>query len=497
MHSLLGIIAAKDAYILELETRLEECSRKFLELEEKFRLQFVVNARQAERISELERRLGLNSRNSSKPPASDGLSNPLAPKRDNRTGRKPGGQKGRKGKTLCRLERVDHVEHHFPHGCAHCAPPPPPPLDAGMSEPVATRPVYDILEPSPLVVVDHVVHKCVCPCCNGENGASFPDGINASVPYGPNLTAYVVYLGEYQLIPVKRLVGTFNDIFGVRLSEGTIVNTVSRTAGRCRGVEGYIWKAMVRSRVVHMDETGLRVEGRIHWLHGACTRLLTHFRIGRGRGDVMLEALGIVVHDCWKSSFKLPDVAGHGLCCAPILRELESLFQFGREKWDRDLAGLLRGAVHTCNLADGAPLSSGIIREIRENYDRIVGEGLRHHESRKPMASPGKRRRKKRRKGHNRLLRLRDHGDAVLLFTRNPLVPATNNIAELDLRMEKVKQKISGCHRSMEGAINRTIIRTVLATARKQGWNMLDTLRKSSSELEASLPVDIPVQAPG
>ena len=486
VQSLLGIIAARDGYILELETRLEEYSRKFLELEEKFRLQ-------SERISELERRLGLNSRNSSKPPSSDGLSRPPAPKRDNRTGRKPGGQRGHKGRTLRRSERVDHVVNHFPHGCAHCGHA----LDEGMSEPVATRQVQDIPEPSPLVVVDHVVHKCVCPRCNGETRASFPDGINASVQYGPNLTAFAVYLGEYQLIPVKRLVGTFNDLFGVRLSEGTIVNMVSRTAGKYRGVEGHIRKAVVRSRVVHMDETGLRIEGRLHWLHVACTMMLTHFRIGRGRGDVMLEALGIVVHDCWKSYFRMPHVAGHGICCAHILRELESLFQFGREKWAMDLSRLLSGAVHACNLADGAPLSPETMRDIREKYDRIVGEGLRHHESLKPLSSPGSRGRKKRRKGHNLLLRLRDHGDAVLLFTRNPLVPATNNIAELDLRMEKVKQKISGCHRSMEGAINRTIIRTVLATARKQGWNMLDTLRKSSSELEASLKVDIPVQAPG
>ena len=479
VQALIEDLASRDAKIKELERQLHE--------------QVEINARQAEVISELERRLGLNSTNSSKPPSSDGLRKPPALKRDHGKGRRPGGQKGRKGTTLLRLDMPDHVVHHYPHGCAHCGHP----LDEGMSVRFETRQVQDIPEPSPLVVVDHVAHGCACPHCTLVTRASFPEGVTAPVQYGPNLTALVVYLGEFQLIPVKRLVGAFKDVFGVKLSEGTIVNMVSRMAEKWRGVEERIRKEVVRARVVHMDETGLRIDGGLHWLHVSCTRLLTHFRIGRGRGDVMHEATGIVVHDCWKSYFRMPNVAGHGICCAHILRELANLFEFGREEWARDLSRLLSGAVHACNLADGAPLAPEAMREIGDNHDRIVRDGLRYHESREPLSSAGKRGRKKRRKGHNLLLRLRDHGDAVLLFTRNPLVPATNNLAELALRMEKVKQKISGCHRSMEGAINRTIIRTVLATARKQGWNVLDTLRKPSSELEALLEVDIPVQAPG
>ena len=127
----------------------------------------------------------------------------------------------------------------------------------------------------------------------------------------------------------------------------------------------------------------------------------------------------------------------------------------------------------------------------------IFKDGLGYHASLQPLSSPSRRGRRKRRRGYNPLLRLREHRDAVLLFAGNPPVPATNHIAELDLGMERVKQRISGCHRSMEEAINRTIIRTVMATARRQGWNMLDTLRKSSSELEAPLEIDLPVQAPG
>ena len=159
----------------------------------------------------------------------------------------------------------------------------------------------------------------------------------------------------------------------------------------------------------------------------------------------MLEALGIAVHDCRKSCFGMPHVAGHGMCRSYILRELENLFQSGRENWAGDLAVLLSGAVHACNLADGAPFP-------------------RSHEGDRGQSRPHCRGRSRWRQGCNPLLRLRDHRDVVLLFTRNPPVPATNNIAELDLGMEKVKQGYSGYHCGMEGAISRTIIRTVPAT---------------------------------
>ena len=211
------------------------------------------------------------------------------------------------------------------------------------------------------------------------------------MPYGPNLTGLVLDLNTHQLLPVKCLV-----------------------------------------------ETGLRIGGRLQWLHVACPNLLTHLWIGKGLGDMMLAARGIVVHDCWTSSFAMPNIAGHGMCCAHILRELEGLFQFGREKWARNLARLLSGAVHECKLAWGRPLSPATMRATADSYDRIVEEGFRYHEARSPLPSKGRRGRTKRRKAYNLLRRLRDHRDSVLLFIRNPQVPATNNIAELAVRMEKV-----------------------------------------------------------
>ncbi len=304
------------------------------------------------------------------------------------------------------------------------------------------------------------------------------------MPYDPNLTGLVLYLNTHQLLPVKRLVETFRDLFGVDLSSGTVVNMVSRRARAYGGLVDKIRAGVVQARVKHMDETGLRIGGRLHWLHVVCTNLLTYLWIGKGRGDVMLAARGIVVHDCWTSSFVMPNVAGHGLCCATILRELEGLFQFGQEKW-------------AWNLARGRPLSPDTMRAIADSYDRSVAEGFRYHEALSPLPSKGRRGRTKRHKGYNLLLRLREHRASVLLFSRNPQVPATNNMAELAVRMEKVQQKISGSFRSRQGAINRTLIRTVLATARKQGWNMLETLRTAPEDIVDRLQVDIPVQAPG
>ncbi len=380
------------------------------------------------RIRELERRLGLDSTNSSKPPSSDGLGKPRAPKRTNVRGRKPGGQKGHKGSTLLRSEKPDHVEDHFPHDCAHCGHT----LDEGMSVRFETRQVQDIPKQSPLIVVDHLAHVCICPQCNRETKASFPEGIRSPVQYGPHLTGLVLYLNTHQLIPVKRLVKTFWDLFGVTLSTGTAVNMVSRRVSAYGDIVDKIRTGVVHARVKHMDETGLRIGGRLQWLHVACTNLLTFLWIDKGRGDVMLEARGLVVYECWKSYFAMPNVEGHGLCCAHILRELESLFQFDREKWARNLARLLSRAVHECNLARGSSLSPDTMRAIAESYDRIVEEGFRYHESLSPLPSNGTRGRKKRRKGYNLLLRLRDHRDSVLLFTRNPQVPATNNIANAD-----------------------------------------------------------------
>ena len=248
----------------------------------------------------------------------------------------------------------------------------------------------------------------------------------------------MLYLHAHQRIPVQRLVETFRDRFGRKRSEGTVVTMISRGARDYRGCVDRVRDAVVPVWGKPMDETELRIEGTLPWLHVACTGRLPSLWIGPGRGDVLLAAGGMVVHECWKSYFALPKGAGHGMCPAPILRERERRVPFGRATWAGTRAGLLCGAVQECNLARGSPLVADILAAIADNDDRMVEEGFRYHESLQPLPSNGRRGRKKQRKGYNLLLRLREHRDAVLLFPRNPLVPATNTMAALAIRMEKV-----------------------------------------------------------
>ena len=179
------------------------------DLEEQLRRQGHIIREQDERLSELERRLGLNSSNSSKPPSSDGLRKlPASAKRSDASGEKAGGQKGHAGKTLRRTETPDRVDHHDPEVCAHA-------LTEDMSVAQDIRQVHDLPAPAPLVVTDHIAHSCVCPACQGTTKAAFPDGVRATVQYGPHVISLAVSLNTYQLIPTKRLVETFRDLFGV------------------------------------------------------------------------------------------------------------------------------------------------------------------------------------------------------------------------------------------------------------------------------------------
>ncbi len=444
-----------------------------------------VIAVQAARIAELERRLGLDSSNSSKPPSRDGLAKPTAEalrqrqrSRRRASDRKPGGQTGHPGGTLRRSEHPDVITDHDPDVCTGCGAA----LDAGMSVGSAARQVHDLPEPPPLQVTAHRAHRCVCPACGVTTRAHFPDGVIAPVQSGPRLTARVVYLSVAQLIPVQRLRQTLIDLFGVQRSQGTLMNMVSRAAAGLEGLVLHVRDAVAAAPVKHMDETGIRVRGRLAWLHVACTGLLSHFRVGAGRGDVMRDATGVAVHDHWRPYFTIPGTVP-ALCAAHLLRELQDRVDFDDEAWAATMARRLRRAIHAVNLSEGKPLPARLADRIGRRTDSIVAAGISMHESRPPPPTKGRRGRRKRRRGHNLVRRLQDNREGVLRFTRDPTVPATNNEAERALRPLKVQQKISGSFRSTTGAQNHAVLRTVLDTARKQGWNLLETLRAPPDEL--------------
>jgi transposase len=449
------------------------------------------NAALKARVAELERRLGLNSSNSSKPPSSDGLKKParVSSLRE-RSGKTSGAQPGHDGETLRQVAKPDHVIEHHPPVCSGCGEP----LTPGASGEYAARQVFDLPEPRPLVVTEHRAFSCRCEACGAATRAAFPEDVRAPAQYGARIAAFAVYLLHYQLLPEDRLVELMADLFGVKLAAGTIAAMSRNCAGRLRSFAEALRDLVAKAPVKHMDETGFRIGGKTQWLHVACTTLLTFYRTCAKRGEMLANVVGVVVHDHWKPYYTMQGVL-HALCNAHHLRELKALVEIEKEDWARQMQRLLRRACHAARLARERrlPLEPRLIALIERRYDAVVAQGLAFHEAQIPVARAPKksgrerRGRKPRRTGHNLLLRLQIRKQDTLRFLHDPAVPFTNNEAERDGRMMKVKQKISGGFRTPDGAADFATLRSVISTARKQGWNLIETLMATPIELVARL----------
>lgn len=461
---------------------IEELQARNLMLEQQ-------NALLSARVADLERRLGLDSSNSSKPPSSDGPGQ--GPRRTRslreRGVRKPGGQPGHPGKHLKRSEQVDHTIVHRPATCGHC--------QAALGEEafdlVDSRQVFDLPAPTPLIVTEHQRYRCKCSGCGTVTTGSFPPEVKAPVQYGARLSAVVTYLSVGQFLPEDRLGQVLTDLFGVTVSAGTIGQMIARAAGRAQDFAAAVCEEIRRAPVKHLDETGFWVGATPQWLHVAGTagiNGLVHYRVSPRRGEVLTQAAHIVMHDHWTSYFQMPGVT-HALCNAHHLRELTALVDIDGEAWAQRMRTLLRNLCHEVNLAPERPadqtgaLPPDKIRTAERQYDRIIGSGIAWHEALPALPRDVKRGRIRRRTGHNLLLRLQQHKEAVLLFLRNPAVPFTNNEAERDARMMKLRQKISGGFRTPQGAHNFATLRTLIGTARKRGWNMLEILSLCPTQL--------------
>ena len=437
------------------------------------------------RLAELERRLGLNSSNSGKPPSSDGLKKPprVSSLREP-SGKNTGGQKGHPGKTLRRTETPDAIIDHYPETCAACGEP----LSVAMATDHVARQVFDLAEPPPLIVTEHRAHGCRCAACGSQTRAVFPDWVTAPVQYGKRIGAFVLYLLHYQLLPEKRLAALMADLFGVHLVTATIARISQDCAARFQVFADVVRNRVAAAPIKHMDETGFRIGGKTQWLHIASTMLLTFYRVSASRGSLLAHVTGIVVHDHWKPYYTLKGVL-HALCNAHHLRELKALVEIEKEDWARRMQRLLRRACHVTNLSreQGVPLKPGLIALIERCYDAIVADGLALHEAQPALTKTKPRGRPPRRVGHNLLLRLSTRTQDVLRFLADPQVPFTNNLAERDGRMMKVRQKISGGFRSEQGAKDFAVIRSLLSTARKQEWDLLQTLTTDPVHLIANL----------
>jgi transposase len=437
------------------------------------------------RLAELERRLGLNSSNSGKPPSSDGLKKPVrVSSLRQSSGKKPGGQKGHPGETLCRTGTPDVIIDHYPLACAGCGAP----LAETMATGHTARQVFDLPEPQPLVVTEHRAHDCHCAACGAQTRASFPDWVTAPVQYGKRIGAIMLYLLHYQLLPEKRLAALMADLFGVQPATATIARISRDCAERFQGFANVVRSQVADAPVKHMDETGFHIGGKTQWLHVASTMLLTFYRVSAKRGSLLANVAGIVVHDHWHPYYTLTGVL-HALCNAHHLRELKALVEIEKEDWARRMQRLLRRACHVVNLAraQDVPLSPALIALIERGYDAIIADGLAFHAAQPTLIKTRPRGRPPRRVGHNLLLRLSTRRWDVLRFLTDPRVPFTNNLAERDGRMMKLRQKISSGFRSEQGAADFAVIRSLLSTARKQGWGLLHTLRGNPEQLIANL----------
>ena len=431
------------------------------------------NARLQERVTELERRLALNSRNSSKPPSSDGMK--PQPKSLREVGkRSSGGQKGHEGTTLKKAEVPDKIIIHGPfQTCDACQ---GNLADAELWE-VEARQVYD-LAPLRYEVSEHRVMQARCRCGKLHRG-EFPEYVRASVQYGPRVLATMVHLNHHHMLPLQRTAALIHDMFGLQVSQGSVLAACEEAAKRISPCVEAIFQALQRAPVVHADETGLRVNKALHWLHIVATKWLTWIAQHVRRGKIAIKELGLLpgfkgtlIHDGWESYWIL--TCQHGLCNAHHLRELTYVYEEFKQPWAGDMILLLKQAYQKAEC--GKLLAPYQIEHMRSVYEMILDQG----DAANPRnLSQGKRGRIKQSKPTNLLMRLREYADEVWRFIYDPTVPFTNNIAEHAVRMPKVKQKISGCFRTTNGADTFCVIRSYLATMAKQGANLIDILTKT------------------
>jgi transposase len=437
------------------------------------------NAALQARVAELERRLGKGSSNSSRPPSSDGLGKPPVPRRERRGGgRRPGKQPGAPGAHLAQVADPDQVVVHRPLACGGCGGD----LTLAPVTRVEARQVFDLPEVR-LWVREHRAERRQCACGQVTAGV-FPEQARAAACYGPGVRALGAYLAVQQHLPVERAAQVLGDALGASVSAGTLGGLVAEGAAGLGGFVERVREQLARAKVAHFDETGARVAGRLHWVHSASTPLLSWFMVHPKRGVVAMDAAGVLpgfhgvaVHDGWSPYWRYPK-ATHALCAAHLLRELEGVAELPGQGWAAELAEWFAIA---CGQAAGARdagadrLAPAIVARLRNRYDRILATGWAAN---LPPRRPGRRRRARRSPAACLLERLEVHRDEVCRFLEDLRVPPTNNLAERDIRMVKLQQKISGCWRTLDGAQAFLTVRSYVATARKHGVNPLAALRR-------------------
>lgn len=432
------------------------------------------------RVKTLEAQLNQNSNNSSKPPSSDGFHKPKPKSLRGKSGKKRGGQPGHRRHILEKHPHPDKVVYHVLNCCSHCKAN----LKKTKTNDYEIRQVFDV-PPLKIEITEHRAEQKTCHRCQRKSVAAFSEAITQPTQYGNTLKGFVTYLNQYQYLPYDRLQELIEDVFNHKISQGMLVKINQQCHSNLKAVEEEIKQQLQTSAYLHHDETGIQVDGKLHWCHVASTPKLTSYGIHAKRGKEGIEAMeilpgfrGRLIHDFFIPYFGYD--CQHALCNAHHLRELKFIEEECQQEWAKHMAHLLLAIKKQVEWHQDRSLRlpPQRIQAYERCYDEIVMLGIWHPDNLpKPREKP--RGCVKQTKAKNLLDRLRFHRALVLAFMYDPNIPFTNNQAEQDIRMLKVKQKISGCFRSQQGAQWFARIKSYLSTAKKQGQNILQSLQNA------------------
>lgn len=437
----------------------------------------------SQRVQKLEDQLAKHSGNSSKPPSSDGLAKPRMRSLRRKEGRSPGGQKGHRGHTLRMQAEPDHVERHRLISCPHCATD----LSTVPVDEQVRRQVFDV-PPVQVEVTEHQAETKYCAHCQRTVQAAFPPEVTRPVQYGPRLKAQASYLNSYHFIPIARTCEVLGDLYGHAPSWAFVGEANQAVAAGCEPALDEIQQQLLESEVVHFDESGLRVDGQLHWLHSASTERLTFFGLHRKRGQTAMREIGLLprftgwaLHDHWASYLTFTD-CDHAFCNVHHLRELQFITDQYQQPWAQAMTQLLydiKTEVETTrqeNTHNATSLDPERLAHYEAEYETLLRQG---YQANPPPEKPATKRRGRLKQSppRNLLNRLDKQRKGVLAFMYDFRIPFDNNLAERDIRMVKVKQKVSGAFRTWIGAHFFCLIRSYISTVRKQGANVIAALR--------------------
>jgi transposase len=361
------------------------------------------------------------------------------------------------------------VIHEVPNTCDACQ------QSLPRGQIAETRQVFEL----PILqhqVIEHRQMQVRC-TCGKEHKGRFPNTVEHTVQYGPRALAAMVHLNQHHLIPLKRTSELMQELFGLSASQATVHQATLEAQTLLKPTVNAIAQALTQVPVANADETGVRIHKGIHWIHTVVTESLTWMGCHAKRGMQAIEAFGILpnfkgilVRDGWKPYQALGCL--HSLCNAHHLRELTAVYEQAPEQqaWAKDLIALLSQA---CAQSKGQRVSASTLAHWRYVYDLLLEQGEQVNPR---QDKQGKRGRVKQSKAANLIARLKEQAQAVWRFALDPRVPFTNNLAEQAIRMSKVKQKISGCFRTQNGAEVYCTIRSYLSTMHKQGHDLFEAL---------------------